>query len=60
MNEFLLLLMTFAVPGPVRGGTGHAEVRDTHPTLRNGGDDPKIENHHPGEGLGNGQIQGTT
>lgn len=38
----------------------HAEVRDTHLTLRNGAEDPKIESHHPGEGLGNGQIQGTT
>ena len=45
---FQLLLSTFPVPVPVQGGTGHAEVRDTDPALRNEGKDSEMEKKQPG------------
>lgn len=46
---FQSLLSTFPVPGPmqVQGGPGHTEVRDTELALKNGGEDPEIDNHRP-------------
>lgn len=34
-------------PHQVQGGTGHTEVRDTDSALKNGGEDPEIDNLHP-------------